>query len=154
MKNILTKRKQRNCFTKEEDEAICEFYKTKGTKRWTDLILPSRSARQIRERWKHVLNPVILKKAWTLDEDNRLIEKVEEFGKKRAYFLQFFPGRTDVILKNRHQLLMRHKKAQKKITYEESNKIKFEEQKEDLNQINHSFNDECFADWFDEMLLF
>jgi hypothetical protein len=63
MKNILIKRKQRNCSTKEDDEAICKLYKIKGTKRCTELILLSISAKQIRERWKYVLNHVILKKA-------------------------------------------------------------------------------------------
>jgi hypothetical protein len=119
MKNHPTERKRRQCFTKEEDEAIREFQKTKGSKKWTKLFLPFKTAKQIRERWKHVLNPEVSKAPWTPEEDIILLEKVREIGKKWKTFQQFFPGRTDVIFKNRYQLLERHKQTQKNIKYKE-----------------------------------
>jgi hypothetical protein len=113
MKNYPIERKRRQCFTKEEDEAIREFQKTKGNKKWTKLVLPSKTAKQIRERWKHVLNPAVFKKPWTPEEDIILLEKVREVGKKWKRLEQFFPGRTDVILKNRYQLFERQKKLRR-----------------------------------------
>jgi hypothetical protein len=50
--------------------------------KWTELVLPSKTAKQIRERWKHILNPAISEKSCTLEEDINLLEKVRKFVKK------------------------------------------------------------------------
>jgi hypothetical protein len=152
MKNHPTERKRRQCFTKEEDEAICEFQKTKGNKKWTKLVLPSKTAKQIRERWKHVLNPAISKKPWTLEEDVDLLEKVRDVGKKWNFLQQFFPGRTDVILKNRYQLLERHKQTQKNVKYEKLTSNEVEDLNLDLEQNDIPY--ESSHDWFEESTLF
>jgi hypothetical protein len=84
------KRKRKQCFTKEEDEAISEFQKTKGNKKWTELVLPFKTAKQIRERWKHILNPAVSKEPWTSEEDIKLLEKVREVEKKMEFFATIF----------------------------------------------------------------
>jgi hypothetical protein len=52
-----------------------------------------------------------------MEEDNNLTNLVEENGQRWAILSQFFPGRTDVIIKNRYQLLMRHKAIGRKTIY-------------------------------------
>jgi hypothetical protein len=52
-------------------------------------------------------------------------------------------------LKNRYQLLERHRKAQKKIKYEESISSEVEEEKLDLEQFN-SFT-ELFSGFFNDV---
>jgi hypothetical protein len=47
------------------------------------------------------LNPAVSKKPCTPEEDSNLLEKVREVGKKWKTLQQFFPGKTDIILKNR-----------------------------------------------------
>jgi hypothetical protein len=153
MKNHPTETKRRQSLTKEE-EAICEFQKTKGKKKWTELFLPSKTAKQIRERWNHVLNSAVSKKPWTLEEDSNLLEKVREVGKKWNFLQQFFSGRTDVILKNRYQLLERHKQTQKNVKYDELTSNEVEEVEElnfDLEQNGIPY--EFSYNWLEESTL-
>jgi hypothetical protein len=100
-----TKRK----FTTEEDNLIRELVDQHGTKQW-DVIarsLPERTSRQIRDRWKHYLAPGVSLRAWTLDEDRLLLHIRTQLGPQWSTIMRFFPGRTDVNLKNRWNRLQR-----------------------------------------------
>jgi hypothetical protein len=44
-----------------------------------------------------------------LEEDNFLIEKVKEIGRKWVKLTNFFPHRSDISLKNRFEHLIRNK---------------------------------------------
>lgn len=68
-----------------------------------------KTRRQCRERYKKYLSPDIYKGRWTPEEDELLLQKVESLGCHWVAMVRYFPGRTDVILKNRWNLI---KKAQ------------------------------------------
>lgn len=48
-----------------------------GTQNWVIIAryLPGRLGRQCRERWHNVLNPKIVRRNWTREEDEFILEK-------------------------------------------------------------------------------
>lgn len=103
---------KRKRFTPEEDKKMRELVKEKGTKQW-DLIskeIGNRTARQCRDRWNNYLSPNVSHREWTIDEDRLLIQCLKEFGSRWSNFVIFFPGRTDVNIKNRWNKLQRQYK--------------------------------------------
>ncbi|KAK8875944.1 hypothetical protein M9Y10_006122 [Tritrichomonas musculus] len=70
----------------------------------------NRNARQCRDRYFHYLDYGINNDSdWTKEEDDLLIKKVEEEGKKWKRYERFFKGRTEVGLRNRYHILIRKK---------------------------------------------
>ncbi|OHT00198.1 Myb-like DNA-binding domain containing protein [Tritrichomonas foetus] len=99
-------------FTQEEDEIVRQLVNEHGPKQW-DLIaksLKNRTARQCRDRWKHYLSPTVSLREWTLEEDRLLLSYTQQFGPQWAALVKFFPGRTDINLKNRFNKLQRKSK--------------------------------------------
>lgn len=107
-----SKRKPRTVFSKEEDQMIRDFVSKNGAHNWNRIekIIQTRTGRQCRERWKNFLSPSIFKREWSLEEDFRLKQLVALYGQRWSMFADFFPGRTDIIIRNRYSLLMRHMK--------------------------------------------
>jgi hypothetical protein len=114
---IKQERKRKTVFTKEEDQIILDFVDKFGSSRWERIenLISTRTSRQCRERWKNFLSPNIVHKEWTSDEDLLLENLVSQNGRKWSNFVQFFPGRTDVLIKNRYSMLMRHIKTGKRV---------------------------------------
>jgi hypothetical protein len=104
-------RKIRAVFTKAEDKTIIDFVQQNGFLSFEGIesIIKTRTKKQCKERWKNVLSPFVVQKRWTSEEDDLLINLVKKYGNKWIQFTETFPGRTDVIIKNRYSLLMRHK---------------------------------------------
>jgi hypothetical protein len=96
-------------FTAKEDHVLSHLVDFCRMTKWKDIspYLPGRSVRQCRERWKYYLDPMIKNIAWTEDEDERLMEKFQEYGPKWAKMTVFFTGRTDIDLKNRFHRMER-----------------------------------------------
>jgi hypothetical protein len=69
--------------------------------------LPTRSARQCRERWRSYLLPAINPEPWTLEEDAILDREFDNLGPKWSAIALFLPGRTEVHVKNRWSKLCR-----------------------------------------------
>lgn len=99
-------------FTYEEDNQIRALVEQHGTNQWPLIArsLPGRNPRQVRDRWRCYLQPGVVKSEWTLDEDRMLIHLCSNIGKLWAQLVKFFPGRTDVDLKNHWNKLQRHAK--------------------------------------------
>lgn len=93
----------RSKFTPQEDATLKELVAQFGSSKWSEIAskLPNRTGRQCRERWKNYLAPGIQNGPWTLDEDALLVQKVKDLGTMWSKMVRFFPGRTDVNLKNR-----------------------------------------------------
>ncbi|OHS93004.1 Myb-like DNA-binding domain containing protein [Tritrichomonas foetus] len=108
---IMKTPQSRNHFTKNEDNLIMQLVIEYGACGWKEMAkkTPGRSARQIRERYTNYLSPNVSKEPWTQEEDQLLLRKVDEFGKKWALISAFFPRRTDVIIKNRFMRITRVK---------------------------------------------
>ena len=99
-------------FTAEEDQKIRQLVQEYGAKQW-DVIakqLNNRTARQCRDRWKHYLSPSVIHREWTLEEDRLLLSYTQQYGPQWAALVKFFPGRTDINLKNRWNKLQRKSK--------------------------------------------
>lgn len=93
-----------NKFTPEDDERLKQLVLQFGTMEWRQIsrLMGDRSARQCRDRWKNYLNPSVNNAPWTEYEDNLLDQKVAELGRKWSIIAKFFPGRTDINIKNRY----------------------------------------------------
>lgn len=69
-----------------------------GTQNWVIIarFLNGRLGRQCRERWHNVLNPNIVRRDWTKEEDSFIIEMFKVHGSKWAHFSKMEPllGRT------------------------------------------------------------
>jgi hypothetical protein len=99
-------------FTAEEDDQIRAEVLRTGPRRWNVIahLIPNRSARQIRERWKNYLAPEINISPWTADEDDLIVRLVAEMGKQWSRMSHFFCSRTDIAIKNRFILIQRRQR--------------------------------------------
>lgn len=77
----------------------------------------NKNIRQCRDRYYHYLDPNISTDiCWSQSEDECLLNLVEKVGKKWKIMEKMFPGRTEVSLRNRYNLLLRKfNREQKKI---------------------------------------
>jgi hypothetical protein len=100
-------------FTTAEDSQLVDLVRQWGDSDWSAIAcsLPGRNPRQCRERWRHYLSPNVLLAPFSAREDALLLQKFEEFGRKWKAIAAFFPGRTDIALKNRYLLLVRRQSA-------------------------------------------
>ena len=99
-------------FSEEEDEHLKEVVSRLGEYDWNLISkeMPGRNARQCKERWSYYLSPSLNTSPWTQEEDNLLLSKQRELGSKWVKISKFFHHRTDAMVKNRFQVLMRKMK--------------------------------------------
>lgn len=100
---------KRKPFKKEEDARLKSLVPENGKADWARIAaqMPERSARQCRERYKNYLRPDIINGPWTQQEDALLMEKYVEMGSQWARMEEFFPGRSNINIKNRYLFLQR-----------------------------------------------
>ncbi|OHT02300.1 hypothetical protein TRFO_07099 [Tritrichomonas foetus] len=94
---------QNNKWTSDEDFVIKSFVKENGTNNWSKLqkLLPTRTQKQIRERWHNYLQPIKSHFPWTPEEDQLLINLHKIYGNSWIKISSFIPGRSDQSCKNR-----------------------------------------------------
>jgi hypothetical protein len=97
----VTKR-TRLSFTPDEDDLLRVLVGKYGEDNWQVIAakMTRRSRRQCRERWVNYLSPAVCNRPWTPEEEDLLSVKVKEIGRKWKAMEPFFPGRTDVNIKN------------------------------------------------------
>jgi hypothetical protein len=83
----------------EEDAKLIEAVKKHG-KKWAAVaaMIPGRTSEQCRDRWIYTLDPATAGKTtgrWNGEEDAKLIEAVEKYGKDWVVVATLVPGRTD-----------------------------------------------------------
>lgn len=93
----------KGAFTEEEDNLIRQFVAVHGPRCWQQVteFVPMRSAKQCRERWFNHLDPTVVNKDWTPEEDQVIFERHQQIGPKWALISRQLPGRTDNAIKNR-----------------------------------------------------
>ncbi|KAH0785983.1 Myb-like DNA-binding domain containing protein [Histomonas meleagridis] len=99
-------------FSEEEDERLKEIVTRLGDNDWVAISqeMPGRNARQCKERWSYYLSPSLNTSPWSEEEDKLLLSKQRELGSKWVKISKFFDHRTDAMVKNRYQVLMRKMK--------------------------------------------
>ena len=100
----------KGAWTVEEDKNVFDLIKKFG-KNWSLLAkyMPSRSGKQIRDRFLNTLDPNINKDKFTPDEDKKLIQLYTKYGTSWSKLSNYFPGRTGDMIKNRFYSCLRKK---------------------------------------------
>ena len=128
---IIKPRQVQKRFTHAEDALITTMVKSRKHYSWYQIAkaLTGRSARQVKERWLNYLDPSVNQNIWTKEEENLLLEKIKEHGRKWRLISKYFNGRTDVHLKNHFNLMMRKEKRKNSLiaAQKEENKINEEQ---------------------------
>jgi hypothetical protein len=97
----------RQPFSADEDVKLKALVAQFGQNDWQAISaqMNNRTCRQCRERYKSYLAPGLTSSPWTDPEDELLRTKYYEIGPKWAQMAAFFPGRSDVNIKNRWTLI-------------------------------------------------
>jgi hypothetical protein len=102
----------RRKFSATEDKKLRSLVYCFGEENWSAIArhLPGRSIRQCRDRYWGYLSDTLNKSPWTREEDERLMQRQQEMGPKWKTMRVFFPGRTEISIRNRFNKLMRHRR--------------------------------------------
>lgn len=101
----------KNKFTAEEDIFLRKLVAQFGENNWQQVArhMEHRNSRQCKERWTNYLSPMVRNTPWKPEEDELLLAKVRELGKRWVRIAKFFPMRTDINIKNRWLVLKRRR---------------------------------------------
>jgi hypothetical protein len=99
----------RHKFSPEEDQELKVLVTQFGENNWAKIasFMPGRSPRQCRERWKNYVNPSLDFSPWTSEEDDLLLQKCQEFGKKWWKIALLLGNRSKNSCRNRWDALQR-----------------------------------------------
>lgn len=102
---------KRSRFRPDEDEILRVLVERLGTNAWSEIAgaIPDRTVRQCRDRWKHYL-ACDARSAWTPEEDELLLEKIQVYGLKWTRIAGFLPNRTDFDVKTRWRQIFRNQR--------------------------------------------
>ncbi|KAM3141535.1 hypothetical protein pb186bvf_006399 [Paramecium bursaria] len=103
--NNAGKKMQRNCWTNEEDKLLIQSVQRYGQD-WKRISKQfnknqiERGPKACRERYQNQLSPLVKKKNWSKDEENKLFQLQNQLGNKWSDIAEQLPNRTDQIVKN------------------------------------------------------
>lgn len=158
---ILKKEKSivRMRFTPQEDEEILRLVSIFGDRAWDKISselskisnnIIQKTPRQLRDRYVNYLNPNINKAEWTLEEDQCLIHNFMLSQPHFKSMRQFFPGRSEVAIKNRFKYLYKYGLGLLKSNINKDLQQKGNIQGNNMNDIlnNSNINTKQFIDKF------
>jgi hypothetical protein len=101
--------KRRGRFTPEEDGQLRRLVAELGPRTWSlvSSSMPGRTARDCRDRWRYYLSDENSHDPWTPEEDARLFEKIDQYGRRWSQVSQDFPNRSDLAVKRRWSEIFR-----------------------------------------------
>ncbi|EAX97609.1 Myb-like DNA-binding domain containing protein [Trichomonas vaginalis G3] len=132
-------------FTPSEDQKLRMLVSVLGPSNWKKVseYMVSRNARQCRDRYKNYLSPNLNSSPWSQEDDAKLLQLVDFYGRKWSLIAKEFNGRTDINIKSRYALLMRQEERdkQKKMNFPDNEQdiLKLAEKSSQI-QENHEFN--------------
>lgn len=102
-------------FTREEDAILLRVVQEIGARDWKMIAshLMGRNARQCRERWNNYVNPDVVNRPWTEEEDKLLMEKYKKNGPRWQALASYFHGRSVNNVKNRWLSWKRNQEKEK-----------------------------------------
>ena len=145
----IVSKKTRKQFSIIEDIELTKLVMRYGEDNWKIIVsfMNGRTIRQCRERWKLFLKPSVERKEWSKNDEQLLEEKINEYGTHWTLLKKFFPGRTDIQLRNHWSLIQRHKYKTDKFNNMNQQKINSADQNlsisiknDDKNNLNMIMN--------------